>query len=311
MPLVSVIIPCFNAARWIEETLRSVLNQSWKEMEVLVIDDGSKDASVAIARAVNDPRIQVYTQPNQGASAARNHGLRRARGDYIQYLDADDLLSPNKLEAQVRRASTCDPRAVLTCSWGRFVHAPEEARFVDQELWRDFSPTEFLREKLKHATMMHPAAWLVPRAVAESAGAWDETLSVDDDGEYFARIVLASAGVVFCPEPRVYYRSGLPGSLSHCKTERAWDSQLRAIALCVDHLLKQASDAATRRVAADALQRNIFDAYPLAKTQRKLLAEKVRQLGGSAIRYEAGPRFQLLRRLLGWKVAKRLRNHWG
>ncbi|MCX6954347.1 MAG: glycosyltransferase family A protein, partial [Verrucomicrobia bacterium] len=100
-PLVSVVIPCFNSARWLPATLDSVLAQTWPRVEIIVVDDGSRDDSLAVARRYASRGVRVESIANSGAAAARNHGLALARGDYLQFLDADDLLAPDKLEKQL------------------------------------------------------------------------------------------------------------------------------------------------------------------------------------------------------------------
>lgn len=102
-PIVSVVIPCYNAEAWLSLTLRSACRQTLQEIEILVVDDGSSDRTVEIAaeHAAADPRIRLICRENGGVGAARNSAIREARGKYIAPLDADDLWSPEKLEAQV------------------------------------------------------------------------------------------------------------------------------------------------------------------------------------------------------------------
>ena len=115
LPRVSVVIPAYNAARFIERTLRSALAQTHANLQVLVIDDGSTDATVAIAREVggNDPRLEIISVENGGVASARNIGTERADGDYIAYLDADDLWHPTKIARQV--AALTDPALDARC----------------------------------------------------------------------------------------------------------------------------------------------------------------------------------------------------
>src|SRR5512142_2295425 len=101
-PLVSILIPAFNAQTWIGETLRSATLQSWPRKEVIVVDDGSSDRTVEIARTFECAWVKVVTQENQGAAAARNHAARLSQGEYIQWLDADDILGADKIEQQIR-----------------------------------------------------------------------------------------------------------------------------------------------------------------------------------------------------------------
>src|SRR5437868_14667996 len=100
-PLVSILIPAYNAGPWIGDTIRSALDQTWPRKEIIVVDDGSGDQTLQVARQFASKNVSVVTQENQGASAARNRALSLSRGDYIQWLDADDLLSPNKIAKQM------------------------------------------------------------------------------------------------------------------------------------------------------------------------------------------------------------------
>ncbi len=111
--MVSVIIPCYNAQSWIRECLLSVLNQSYTNFEVLVIDDGSTDNSLEVANSCKDRHTRVITQQNKGASAARNAGLNEAKGEYIQFLDADDLLSNTQMPGQSPQQSPQVPSSTF------------------------------------------------------------------------------------------------------------------------------------------------------------------------------------------------------
>ena len=99
--LVSILIPAFNAEAWIGDTIRSALAQTWQRKEIIIVDDGSTDETLAIARRFASKELVVVGQENQGAAAARNHAFSLSQGDYIQWLDADDLLSPDKLARSV------------------------------------------------------------------------------------------------------------------------------------------------------------------------------------------------------------------
>ncbi len=120
-PLVSVVIPAYNAAAHLRETLDCVLAQTCSALEVIVVDDGSTDETPVIAEAAvaSDPRVSLVRRSNGGVGAARNTGLRVARGRYIAPLDADDLWSPRKLELQVARLEHAGPKAGLAYCWSR------------------------------------------------------------------------------------------------------------------------------------------------------------------------------------------------
>lgn len=118
VPYVSIIIPAYNMAPWINETLYSVLQQTFEDWECLIIDDGSTDNTVTEANALADPRIKIFSQTNKGVSAARNCGLELAQGQYIAFLDADDIWAPRALELMCAALDAC-PECVL--AWADFV----------------------------------------------------------------------------------------------------------------------------------------------------------------------------------------------
>src|SRR5262245_12357649 len=123
-PLVSILIPAYNAQEWIADTLESAVGQTWPNKEIIVVDDGSRDQTLAVAQRCADRGVTIVAQPNQGAAAARNTAMAHSRGDYIQWLDADDLLSPDKIAAQIAAAARppFTRRTLLSSPWGRFLY---------------------------------------------------------------------------------------------------------------------------------------------------------------------------------------------
>lgn len=308
-PTVSILIPCYNAAPWLAETLESALAQTWEDKEIVLVDDGSTDDSLAIARKFEGRGIKVIAQANRGASAARNAAFEASSGEWIQYVDADDLLAPGKIEQQMRLAAEVGQDMILCGKWGRFQNTPQDAIFVHQPLCIDASPVEWvvLKGTGQASYMMHPAAWLASRKLIDRAGPWDVRLSLDDDGEFFNRVVLASAGVRNCADAISYYRSNLTGSLSGRRSETAWRSAYLSVSLCVDQLLGAEDSARTRQAGADMFQRLRYTIYPACHDLVRACAASVRRLGGSSITPEGGARFRLATKFVGWKLAKRLR----
>jgi glycosyltransferase involved in cell wall biosynthesis len=305
-PLVSVLIPAYNSANWIGQTIESALTQTWSNLEIIIVDDGSTDQTFAIAQTFISDRVQVFTQPNQGAAAARNHATRRAQGDYIQFLDADDLLAPDKIEQQIKLLQASAPNCIASGAWARFYHHPREAVFTLDALWQHFLPVDWLIAAWQENLMMHPAAWLVPRSVIEAAGEWDESLSLNDDGEYFCRVILASAGVQFCGQARSFYRSGISGSLSDRKSDAAYQSAYRAIELCTQHLLQVESSPKTQAVCSLLFQRFIYETYPAVVALQHQAECQVQALGGWTLLPSGSPTFEKLNKHFGWRMAKQI-----
>jgi glycosyltransferase involved in cell wall biosynthesis len=303
-PLVSVLIPCYNAGRWIRETIESVLNQTWQNIEIIVVDDGSSDDSVAVIKHFDSPRIKLIQQPNAGAASARNRALSESKGEYIQYLDADDLLSPRKIELQMARLAN-HPGCIASAEWARFRSTPDEAIFSADDTWQDLEPAEWLiRAWNDGGGMLYPALWLVPREIMTRAGPWHPELTVNDDGEFFARVILASDGVLFCEGARTYYRSGITGSLSGLKSRKGWESQFKVLGLCQGYLLAREDSERTRRACAMLLQRFAHASYPYARDLASQALDRAASLHTDRLEPEGGRSFRLASRVLGWKAAR-------
>jgi glycosyltransferase involved in cell wall biosynthesis len=302
---VSIIIPCHNAAPWLAQTLESALAQTWPEKEIFLVDDGSTDRSLEIARSFEARGLRILRQSNRGAAAARNAALALARGDYLQFLDADDLLTPDKIDAQVNLLESRAPGHLASCRWGRFVSDPSTARFRDDAVFRDFPPMDYLIVHTGEKRMMHLGAWLVPRAVAASAGPWNEALSQNDDDEYFARVVLASRGIVFSMAGASLCRSRLPSSPTRRSDRLAIESRVRSAELIAGHMRRAEDSPRVVRALANYWQFLEYEIYLGAPDLGRRAAREVKALGGSNVRPEMGSNQRVLARLIGWRLSRR------
>lgn len=207
---VSVIIPCFNAASWIREALKSVLEQNIDNMEIIVIDDGSTDNSADIV-AKDFPTIKLIGTKNQGASKARNLGTRESEGEFIQYLDADDMLAPGKLVTQLEslRKARAD---VAYGDWQKLAET-DNGKFVKGEIIsrKIENPEIELFTTDKWCPM---AAYLFRRSIVEKIGGWNENLPIIQDVRF--QLDCALHGGIFHYLPRVmgYFRVHSAVSLS-------------------------------------------------------------------------------------------------
>jgi glycosyltransferase involved in cell wall biosynthesis len=306
-PLVSILIPAYNAEKWIEETIQSALHQTWANKEIIIIDDGSKDRTLSIAKQFVAKNVSVTTQPNQGAAAARNTALTLCHGDYIQWLDADDLMAPDKIEKQMTVANKAGSKKTLFSSaWGRFAYRTSKAKFTPTPLWCDLSPIEWMIRKVGQDLSMHPMAWLVSRELTQAAGPWDTRLWVDDDGEYFSRVVMASDGIRFIPEARSFYRrAGF--SLSYIGlSQRKIEAQFLALQLYVAHIRSLEDSNVVRKACLDCLQNYLALFYP----ERPDIVERMEQLaaglGGQLKLPKLNWKYNWIKEVFGWTAAKRI-----
>ena len=253
VPLVSILIPAYNSESYLNATIESALNQMWPNLEIIIVDDGSTDDTLAIARSFESRILKVISQPHAGASTARNRALSVCQGDYIQWLDADDLLSPTKIATQMRAAEfSPDSRVLFSCPFGFFYHWIEAARFKPTRLWQSLEPVDWIITKFSHNAYIAVHAWLTSRPLAEAAGRWDVRLRRDQDGEYFTRVVSASSKVVFVPGAECYYRIGIPTSLSASPRRVSMDELVKS--LTISHLLELEDSPRTRDACCKLLQ---------------------------------------------------------
>lgn len=319
-PLVSVIIPAYNSENYIAETINSALNQTYTNVEIIVIDDGSTDNTLGIAKSFESEKIKVLSQPNKGASAARNKGLSTAQGEYIQFLDADDLLSPDKIALQLKKLNGRQD-VVGICDTVYFPDGSNPADFDRTTEWysNDFDdPVDFLIKLYGghlvgdgFGGMIALHAWLTPRGVIDKAGLWNETISVDDDGEFFCRVLLASSGIRYSAEAINYYRkfNGSRNTLSSRKDHKTLSNVLKSTTSKAEYVLKQKDTPLVRMVFSRLYYENAFLFFPMYPDLVNEAEKKAKELSPN---FSYNP-FEnkrgivnLLSKWAGWKATKYL-----
>jgi len=318
--LVSVIVPTYNRAEMLPTTLRSVWKQTYRPIEVHVVDDGSTDETPAVVRdwtkehETEDFSVHFHRQENRGVGCARNRGLCRSRGEYIQFLDSDDRLSREKIEAQVSvltgdqdakpRVAFCetqffregDPHETATPTGRRFMPSCDD-------------PAEWLTKLYggdgrKGLVGIH--AWLAPREIIKDAGPWRRALVCDDDGEYFTRVALAGSGIIRT-DGCAYYRRHGGKRLSPRRTAADWRDQLVATRLKEEYLLeategKPKERSCVRSFVSRQYMQIAYQTYPTYPNMSKAAeswAKKRKQ--NPDIPDPKSMRARLARALLGWR----------
>ncbi len=314
-PLVSILIPAYNCERWLAETLTSAITQTWQRKEIIVVDDGSRDCTFEIAGRFEAHNVKVVKQANGGAPAARNAALALAQGDYIQWLDADDVLHPEKIERQmVRLSDDRSGKSLLTSAWGKFFFRTSSARFEPDSLWRDHTPVDWILTRLRDNVWMNPAVWLVSRRLTDQVGPWDSRLasSGDDDGEYVCRLAAASQAVHFVDDSRCYYRIGTVGSLNwNMETSaKSLESLLLSLQLTTDHLLALEDSAHTRQAALQHLRTFSSYFYGTSEPYVARLAALARSLGGEIEPPRASWKYQPFEAVMGPRATRALIRNW-
>ena len=307
-PLVSILIPAFNSQEWIADTLRSALAQSWERKEIIVVDDGSTDHTLAIARQFESQGVRVIPQSNQGAAAARNKALSLCQGDYIQWLDSDDLLGPDKIALQMNAVEQHrNKRVLISGPFGRFKYRYYRTQFIPTALWCDQSPLEWMIRKLGQNVYMQTATWLVSRELTETAGPWNTKLMGDDDGEYFCRVLLASEGIRFVPGAKVYYRAPWFGTLSHIgQSTRKIEAHWLSMRLHISYVRSLEDSERVRAACLRYLQTCYIYFYPERLRIVEAVQKLAEELGGQLEPPRLSWKYSWVQTLFGWAVTKRL-----
>ncbi|MCL1465901.1 glycosyltransferase family 2 protein [Argonema galeatum] len=201
MPVISVIIPAYNAEKTILETIQSLQKQTFTDFEIIVINDGSTDGTVELLNAIEDSRVKVFSYENGGLPVARNRGIDRATGEYITFVDADDLWTPDKLELQLT-ALRQHPEAGIAYSWTAFINENSEFLYAWEPLYYEGNvyPKLLIRNFISSGSNI-----MGRREFIEAAGRFDPTLKSAEDWDYYIRLA-ALCPFVLVPKYQILYR---------------------------------------------------------------------------------------------------------
>ena len=314
--LVSVIIPVYNCGESLHRTMRSVLAQTHQPIEIILVDDGSTDNSYAVAKQYENEQVKVLQQKNAGAAVARNTGLSIAKGEYIQFLDAGDVLSEEKIAAQVK-ALQHQPGKIAVCNYKQFT-TDEELRndiYPDQLsfIYSSDDPQDFLINLWGgkgEMNFIQTNCWLTPKQVIEKSGNWRAYRCPDDDGEFFARVLLESEGIVYVPGVYNYYHIATAGAnqLSQNKNRKYLQNTLLTIDLKHQYLQKKGIHPLMNKAMAIQYLRFAADTYPTQKRLSKIAYKKYRAMKEHVpLPILGGRTIEVVKKIAGWKAARLLR----
>ncbi len=218
--LVSIIIPCFNASRWLSEAIDSCLEQTYSNIEIIIIDDGSTDNSWEIIKNYSDKyknKIKCRSIPHSGGNHARNLAISLSNGDYIQFLDADDYILPEKIERQVRYLEVTDAEVVYG-DW-RYQYHRDDGTIQLDKIEISGIQTDIL-ESLLATWWVAVAAILYKRQAVENSDGWDENLPAVQDRDFFLSVVINGAKVKYQSGCYSIYRRYGDVTVSTCSKPR-------------------------------------------------------------------------------------------
>lgn len=201
MPVISVIIPAYNAASTILETIDSVREQTFSDIEIIIINDGSTDQTLELLSTINDSRLKVISYENGGLSVARNRGISHARGEFLAFIDADDLWTPDKLQLQFE-ALQRHPEAGVAYSWTHFMDEHGESFHSDKPIFFEGNVYGKLLVWNFIASGSNP---LIKKQAIDSVGEFEPSVSGAADWDYWLRLA-AHWPFAVVPKPQIFYR---------------------------------------------------------------------------------------------------------
>lgn len=203
---VSVIIPSYNSGRFLNKAIESLVNQTYKNLEVIIVNDGSTDNTEEIAKKwqKRDERIKyIKHQKNKGLSAARNTGIKNSQGEYIAFLDADDIWLPQKIEIQLKKLNELNADLIFS-NW--YIWDPKNDTKIKAF---DSNPIESGKDVLRFLIKKNfgnPSTAVLKKLILEKVGLFDEGLKSSEDYDLWLRFLLNGMKITFCDEPLIYSR---------------------------------------------------------------------------------------------------------
>ncbi|MCK5535948.1 MAG: glycosyltransferase family 2 protein [Bacteroidales bacterium] len=307
-PLVSILIPLYNAEKYFSETMESLLNQTYPNIEIIIVDDGSTDNSYEIAKKHESDNVIVIQQKNQGPGAARNKAFELSSGEYIQYLDADDLLEPNKIEIQLEVLKKYGDDTFVFGRVGEFRKTIDNVKFQNAEYHKNYDdPLEFISDYWGYGGMIQIASCLLPGKTILKVGKWNEEWILNEDGEFISRILFESKRILYEKESIVYYRKDNVNSLNSQRTRKHFESQLASYNAYFKWAKKYFDDKKIVLALAKRYSRMIYIMYPKYEDLRHIAENKILELGFNEPVALGRKSFIIMSNLLGVKNTLKVR----
>jgi glycosyltransferase involved in cell wall biosynthesis len=299
--IVSVIIPCFNVKEFIVECIDSVLNQTYSNLEILCIDNNSTDGTYERLQELEHEyagRIKVFRELKKGASAARNKGLMEAKGEWIQFLDADDLLMPQKIEHQLKVIANCDSTVdfIVSASVKRKINGENVTSPTDEH---DAFKAIFISK------LGNTCSNLFRKSKLNEIAGWNEELKSSQETDLMFRLLMSDMKVVFDDVPLTIIRERVAGQISQQNTEGNWIQYIKLRGLMIEYL-KGNKNSYFKAESDFFLQKFYIQLQKLLKFDKKEALELYKQHFDSNFVPHAHPIYVELYKLLGFEKTEKI-----
>lgn len=298
-PKVSILIPCYNSAAFIDETIQCCIGQTYANIEIVIVDDGSKDNSLEIIRKYESDKVKIISQTNLGACCARNLAFQHCTGDYILYLDADDVINSEFVACHMCKLKPMDCRTISFCPWDRFYKTLDDAKFPHLNIYKDYDDAfQLLLDMWMTGNMLANSCYVIPKQLVIESNGWNETILKNQDGEFFSRILMLAHKALFIPDARTYYRTGSYDSVSKGTSYLKIRSFLDSLVLYKKNALNHENTERVKMALAQNFSLFIYLYYNLYPDLCEIAKRETLDMGVSLL--PAGPyKARVLSRLIG------------
>jgi glycosyltransferase involved in cell wall biosynthesis len=307
MATVSIIVPCYNAQAWVKEAIQSCLNQTYPDIEIIVIDDGSTDRSAQVLKDFGS-RILLVTTSNQGGSVARNIGFRHSTGKYIQFLDADDYLLPEKIAMQVRFLEENNADVVYG-DWRYQFHLPDGFCYLDK-IEKSGEKDDILCSLLS-GWWVAQGAILYRRWAVESVGGWDESFRAAQDRDFFTSVAMSNVVIGYQPGCNFIYRKYGEVTVSTSNIQRWFNSNCLSLEKTETALRNSDRLSKNHRASlATGYARALRFCLPIRTERHFEILRKIQDLAPNFKAKDETIWFRLVQEMLGYCRTIRLMSLW-
>lgn len=302
IPSVSILIPLYNAEAYIADTLERCQNQSYEDIEIIIVDDHSTDNSLSVAQQFECNNIHIYENPKKGGISARNYAFQMSKGEYVKFLDADDYFSSEMLKKQMERLLKDGTDNSVVFSPVRMLYEDGHWLIPPRSIDFDYEPgIELLLDIWRGKGWHCPHCHLMHRNLVEKAGLWDENVIKNQDGEFFARVYAAADKALSVPDEYAVWRQFHTGVHAVMRLE-AIKSALYTKLTIGNLILAYRNDTEAKTMIGKSIGFFVYENWPQIKPLLQDIHNICSKLNVNMVLPER-KKLKILTLLFGWQKA--------
>lgn len=303
--LVSILIPLYNAEQYIEETITRALQQTYSNIELVIVDDHSTDNSLKIAQKYASEIVHIYSNPKKGGNSARNYAFEKCQGEYIKFMDADDYCTHNMIEKQMERILEDGDENTLVFSPVKMLYPDGHLLLPPREIDKDYIPgIELLIDIWRGKGWNCPHCHLMHRNLFLRSGKWDERIIKNQDGEFFARVANIADKALSVPEEYAIWRQTGTG-VSTSKNIGAFTSMIKSYDIISKLIVNYNNSIEYKQICAKYIGGFVYENYPRISSIMPMVYAILKDIKQPLI-LPNRKILRFLRIIMGWELALKI-----